>query len=59
MLREVLESYPSIGTLKYVFAKLTGNQDWLNIRPPNAILTSDEGSQIEQKLKELNYFNAF
>ena len=59
MLREVLESYPSIGTLKYVFAKLTGNKNWLNIRPPNMIITSDEGSQIEQKLKELNYFNAF
>ena len=55
-LREILEMYPSIGTLKYIFAELSGNKDWLNIRPPNAILTAEEGSQIEQKLKELDYF---
>jgi 4-hydroxy-tetrahydrodipicolinate synthase len=59
MLREVLETYPSIGTLKYLFAKLSGDKDWLNIRPPNVILTAEEGFQIEQKLKELNYFKPF
>jgi 4-hydroxy-tetrahydrodipicolinate synthase len=59
MLREVLEKYPSIGTLKYMFAKLSGDKDWLNIRPPNVILTDDEGIQIEQKLKELNYLKPF
>jgi len=55
----VLESYPSIGTLKYVFAKLSGDQDWLNIRPPNVILTPEEGIHIEQKLRELDYFKSF
>lgn len=55
-LRAVLESYPSIATLKYVFAKLTGNQDWLNIRPPNVILSEQEGQQIETKLIEADYF---
>jgi 4-hydroxy-tetrahydrodipicolinate synthase len=59
MLREVLESYPAIGTLKYVFAKLSGNKDWLNVRPPNVIISSDEGLQIKQKLKEMEYFKAF
>jgi 4-hydroxy-tetrahydrodipicolinate synthase len=59
MLRGVLEMYPSIGTLKYVFAKLSGNKDWLNIRPPNSILTSEEGIEVEQKLKQLDYFKSF
>ena len=58
-LREALEQYPAIGTLKYVFAKLSGNQDWLNIRPPNAILTKEEGLHIEEKLKQLDYFTRF
>jgi 4-hydroxy-tetrahydrodipicolinate synthase len=58
-LREALEQYPAIGTLKYVFAQLTGNQDWLNIRPPNVILTPEEGLQIEHRLKELDYFRKF
>ena len=58
-LRDVLEQFPSIGTLKYIFAKLSGNQDWLNIRPPNVILTTEEGLQIERKLKELDYFRHF
>jgi 4-hydroxy-tetrahydrodipicolinate synthase len=58
-LREVLEMYPSIGTLKYVFAKLSGVQDWLNVRPPNAIITEQERFQIEQKLKGLDYFKPF
>lgn len=59
LLRAVLEMYPSIGTLKYIFAKLSGQKDWLNIRPPNVILTEEEGFQIEQKLKELDYFKPF
>ena len=59
MLRDVLEAYPAIGALKYVFAKLSGKKDWLNIRPPNTIITAEEGFQIEQKLKELNYFKPF
>lgn len=54
-LREVLEKYPSIGTLKYLFAKLSGNKDWLNIRPPNTILSPEKGEEIVNKLKELNY----
>jgi 4-hydroxy-tetrahydrodipicolinate synthase len=56
-LREVLEKFPSIGTLKYLFAKLSGQKNWLNIRPPNTIITSEEGLQIEQRLKELDYFH--
>ena len=59
MLREALEMYPAIGTLKYIFAKLTGNENWRNIRPPNSIITQEEGFQIEQKLKELDYFKSF
>ena len=55
-LREALESYPSIGTLKYVFAKLSDNQDWMNVRPPNVLLSEQEGLQIEEKLKEMDYF---
>ena len=56
-LREALESYPAIGTLKYVFAKLSGDQEWLNVRPPNVILSLQEGLIIEEKLKQLDYFN--
>ena len=59
MLRGALEMYPFIGTLKWVFAKLSGQKDWLNIRPPNVILTAEEGAPIEQKLKELDYFRPF
>ena len=58
ILREVLESYPAIGTLKYIFAKLSGDRDWLNIRPPNVIITPEEGNQIEKRLKELDYFKS-
>lgn len=58
-LREMLETFPAIGTLKYLFAKLSANKNWLNIRPPNTIISADEGYQIEQKLKELNYLKAF
>lgn len=56
VLRSILEMYPAIGTLKYLFARLGNNKDWLNIRPPNSILSEEEGSQVEQKLKELDYF---
>lgn len=59
ILREVLEIYPAIGTLKYIFAKFTGNMDWLNVRPPNSVITQEEGFQIEQKLKKLDYFKPF
>jgi len=62
MLHGALATYPStgpIGTLKYIFAKLSGINDWLNVRPPNVILTPEEGFQLEQKLKEVNYFKAF
>ncbi len=59
ILRGALEMYPSVGTLKYIFAKLSGQKDWLNIRPPNVILTEEEGLQIEQKLRELDYFRPF
>ncbi|HET6766832.1 MAG TPA: dihydrodipicolinate synthase family protein [Chitinophagaceae bacterium] len=59
MLRDALDTYPSIGTLKYIFAKWSGVKDWLNVRPPNAILTDEEGSRIEQKLKEINYYKTF
>lgn len=58
-LREVLEKYPSIGTLKYLFAKLSGEQDWLNIRPPNTVLSNEEGTLVEQQLKELDFSNPF
>jgi len=59
MLRDVLDEYPSIGTLKYILAKWSGVKDWLNVRPPNVIVTAEEGFQIEQKLKEINYFKTF
>ena len=58
-LREALEMYPAIGTLKYVFAKLSGIKDWLNVRPPNVIISDQEGVQIEQRLKALDYFKPF
>lgn len=58
-LRDVLDTYPSVGTLKYIFAKWSGARDWLNVRPPNAVLTAEEGLQIEQKLKEINYYKTF
>ena len=58
-LRDVFDTYPAIGTLKYLYAKWSGNADWLNVRPPNVILTSEEGLIIEQKLQEINYSNPF
>jgi 4-hydroxy-tetrahydrodipicolinate synthase len=57
MLREALELYPTIGTLKYIFARLSGNKNWLNVRPPNSVLTEEEGFHVEQKLKKLDYFH--
>jgi 4-hydroxy-tetrahydrodipicolinate synthase len=59
LLREALEMYPTIGTLKYIFARLSGNKDWLNLRPPNSILTEEEGFQVEQRLKDLDYLKPF
>jgi 4-hydroxy-tetrahydrodipicolinate synthase len=59
LIREALEKYPAIGTLKYLFAKLSGNKDWLNIRPPNTIITEAEGMLVEEKLKELDYSKTF
>lgn len=59
MLRDALDSYPSIGTLKYIFAKWSGVKDWLNVLPPNAILMAEEGLKIEQRLKEINYYKTF
>lgn len=56
MLRDVLDTYPSIGTLKYIFANWTGDTSWLNILPPNIILTAEEGYRIEQKLKDIDYY---
>jgi 4-hydroxy-tetrahydrodipicolinate synthase len=58
-LRDVLDTYPSVGTLKYIFAKWSGARDWVNVRPPNVLLTAEEGLQIEQKLKEINYYKTF
>jgi 4-hydroxy-tetrahydrodipicolinate synthase len=55
-LREVLETYPAIGTLKYVFAKLSGNREWLHVRPPNVGLSDQQGLDIEKKLRELDYW---
>ena len=59
MLRDVLDTYPSIGTLKYMLAKWSGEKNWLNVRPPNTILTEEEGLMIEKKLKEINYSGTF
>ena len=39
--------------------KWLGNRAWLNIRPPNVTLTAEVGLVIEQRLKELDYFNRF
>jgi 4-hydroxy-tetrahydrodipicolinate synthase len=58
-LREVLDTYPSIGTLKYILAKWSGEKDWLHLRPPNTILSEEEGLLIEKKLKEINYLRTF
>ena len=58
-LRDVLEKYPFIGVLKYLYATWSGNKDWLNIRPPNVILSKEEGVQVENLLRELNYNNPF
>lgn len=58
-LRDVLDTYPSVGTLKYILAKWSGARDWVNVRPPNVLLTAEEGLQIEQKLKEINYYKTF
>jgi len=55
LLRETLEVYPFIGAMKYFFAKWSGQQSWLNIRPPNSIITPDEVKKLEQKFKEIGY----
>jgi len=59
VLSETLRMYQTIGTMKYIFSKLSGADDWLNVRPPNVILAQEEGFQLEQKLKEINYFKTF
>jgi 4-hydroxy-tetrahydrodipicolinate synthase len=52
-LREALEMYPAIGTLKYLLAKRSGNPDWLHVRPPNMILSPEQGMVVEERLREL------
>jgi 4-hydroxy-tetrahydrodipicolinate synthase len=55
LLRETLEVFPFIGAMKYIFAKWTGQESWLNIRPPNSIITPDEIKRLEQKFKDIGY----
>ena len=59
VLRETLEAYPFIGSLKYIFAKWSRIDSWLNLRPPNVIISEDEGKMLEQKLKQINFSNPF
>jgi len=59
VLRETLEAYPFIGSLKYIFAKWSGIDSWLNLRPPNVIISEDQGKMLEQKLKQINFSNPF
>lgn len=55
VLRDTLAGFPFIGSLKYIFAKWSGQESWLNVRPPNSIITTDEGKRMEQKLKDVSY----
>lgn len=51
--RLVLQAYPMQAALKQVLAAVTGNDDWLNILPPNRPLAPDAGSELLQRLAAL------
>lgn len=54
--RLAFEGASFISSVKHVLAKQYNNNDWLNIRPPNSNLTSQEIKDIESRISALKLF---
>lgn len=54
-LRLMLEQYPFIPGLKHIMANFTGQEKWLNMRPPNVLLKNQETRDLEKNLESLNF----
>lgn len=46
-----------VSRLKQIMANFTGQQEWLNMRPPNASLNDEEAKVLEESLKSVNFTN--
>lgn len=56
-IRRMIESYPVIPALKYIMAKTTDNQNWMNIRPPLNKLNIDQSHKLDDDLVNLNFLS--
>ncbi len=54
-LRAAFEDYSFVSVLKYLFAKWSGNSDWLNLRPPNSLLREEEAAVVTERLMALGF----
>lgn len=53
--RKAFEVTAFASGLKYMFAFWTGNKNWLNLRPPNALPNTLETATLIQNLKEVDF----
>lgn len=54
-LRTAFDGYPFVGALKFMFQYYTGDTSWGHVRPPNQLISNDEGHALIEKLKQLNF----
>ena len=52
--RQVFEGLPFVSILKQYLATTTGNEQWLNVRPPNALVAEDLVRQVVEQLTALS-----
>jgi 4-hydroxy-tetrahydrodipicolinate synthase len=53
MVRQEIEKFPLIPALKTIMAEISGNQNWLYLRPPNSHLDNTESEGLVKILKKL------
>jgi len=54
--RLVLQSYPPIAALKTVMARVSGDEGWTNILPPNRPLSGEQRKELMGRLEALPQF---
>jgi len=52
-IRSAFERYPLVAGVKCVLAKIMGNPQWLNVRPPLSRLKAKEGDRLAEKVISL------
>jgi 4-hydroxy-tetrahydrodipicolinate synthase len=53
--RSAFDGLPFTAALKQMFFEWTGNPDWLNIRPPNSPVGTEEMKALSDRLKALGF----